>query len=104
MPHTHHSHSGQFCNHATDSLPSILTYMVNVKRMTTVALTEHIGRPIEHLYPDELMDGWTPERLSKAFDDFTVEAIRLRNEYAIVNPNVSATRNGNTVTALVPRL
>lgn len=88
MPHTHHSHSGQFCNHATGSLSDILSHMVNIKNMTTIVLSEHIGRPEEHLYPDELADGWTPERLHHTFEDFIVEAHRLRKEYAVSHPEV----------------
>lgn len=89
MPHTHHSHSGQFCNHAKGLLSDILSHMVEVKGMTTIALTEHIPRPTEHLYPDEVTNGWTPEKLAKVFDDFVEEAKRLRHEMERSHPQVS---------------
>ncbi|KAL9058925.1 MAG: hypothetical protein Q9162_001481 [Coniocarpon cinnabarinum] len=56
--------------------------------MTTIALTEHVGRPYEHLYPDEEADGWTPERLRQVFENFVVEAKRLKDQYATTHPEV----------------
>ena len=88
MPHTHHSHSGQFCNHATDSLRDILKHMIQTRHMTTIALTEHIARPLEHLYPDELADGWPPARLDQTFEDFVIEAKALQREFEKLYPNV----------------
>ena len=62
--------------------------MINSKRMTTIALTEHVPRPTEHLYPDEEADGWTTEKLSQMFHNFVQEAKQLRQDLEKNHPNV----------------
>ena len=53
MPYSHHSHSGQFCNHATDQLEKIVQEAIRQK-MQVFALTEHMPRDQEEdLYPGE---------------------------------------------------
>ena len=54
MPFSHHSHSGQFCGHAVDSLEDVVKRAVEMK-MEVFALTEHMPRDqIEDLYPEEV--------------------------------------------------
>lgn len=79
MPFTHHSHSGQFCGHAKDSLEDIVQAAI-AKGFHTLALTEHIPRPLEDFYPEEA-DEHTEESLARLFDDYIIEARRLRNVY-----------------------
>lgn len=54
MPFSHHSHSGQFCeSHAKDSLEAVIQMAIS-KKMYVFALTEHMPRAREDLYPDEV--------------------------------------------------
>lgn len=80
MPFSHHSHSGQFCGHAKDTLEEVIQTAIT-KGFHTFALTEHIPRPIEDFYPEEA-DSHTEESLVKLFDDYMVEALRLRDAYS----------------------
>ncbi|KAJ4360491.1 uncharacterized protein N0V89_001056 [Didymosphaeria variabile] len=80
MPYSHHSHSGQFCGHAKDTLENVVQDAI-AKGFHTFALTEHIPRPIEDFYPEET-DSHTVESLAKLFDDYLVEAERVREAYS----------------------
>ncbi|PVH96559.1 histidinol phosphate phosphatase H [Periconia macrospinosa] len=80
MPYTHHSHSGQFCGHATNTLEEMVQTAI-AKGFQTYSMTEHIPRPIEDFYPGE-EESHTPETLVKLFDDYLIEAIRLREKYS----------------------
>ncbi|KAF2035149.1 histidinol-phosphatase [Setomelanomma holmii] len=80
MPYSHHSHSGQFCGHAKNTLEEVVQAAI-AKGFHTFALTEHIPRPLEDFYPGE-QDEHTEETLAKLFDGFYVEAQRLRANYA----------------------
>ena len=54
MPFSHHSHSGQFCNHASDKPEDVIQEAIR-QRMQTLALTEHMPRNLEEdLYPGEV--------------------------------------------------
>lgn len=53
MPYSHHSHSGQFCGHAKNTLEEMVQTAV-AKGFHTFALTEHMPRPIEDFYPEEV--------------------------------------------------
>jgi hypothetical protein len=54
MPFSHHSHSGQFCEgHARDSLEAVIQKAIRQK-MRVFALTEHMPRAEEDLYPEEV--------------------------------------------------
>lgn len=57
MPFSHHSHSGQFCGHATNTLEEVVETAI-AKRFHTFALTEHIPRPREDFYPEEVRTRW----------------------------------------------
>lgn len=54
MPFSHHSHSGEFCLHAADSLEEMIQTAIS-KGMKVFAMTEHMPRDqIEDLYPEEV--------------------------------------------------
>lgn len=53
MPYSHHSHSGQFCGHAKDTLEEVVQAAI-AKGFHTFALTEHIPRLFEDFYPEEV--------------------------------------------------
>lgn len=56
MPFSHHSHSGQFCGHAKNTLEEVVQDAI-AKGFHTFALTEHIPRPVEDFYPEEVNIG-----------------------------------------------
>ncbi|KAK7509649.1 polymerase/histidinol phosphatase-like protein [Phyllosticta citriasiana] len=79
MPFSHHSHSGQFCAHAKGTLEEMIQAAV-AKGFDTFALTEHMPRDDEDLYPEE--QGQTSAQgLTQLFDDYYREAQRLREKY-----------------------
>lgn len=80
MPWSHHSHSGQFCGHASNTLEKCIQAAVE-KGLTTFCLTEHIPRPEGDFYPEEA-DHHTEASLVKLFDDYYHEARRLQQAYA----------------------
>lgn len=54
MPHSHHSHSGQFCRHAKDNLEGIVKEAIQ-QGFEVYGLTEHAPRyRVEDLYPEEV--------------------------------------------------
>ena len=53
MPFSHHSHSGQFCGHAENTLEEMVQRAIGQK-MTTFALTEHMPREQRDLYAQEV--------------------------------------------------
>lgn len=80
MPFSHHSHSGQFCGHAVDSLEEVVQDAIS-KGMHTFCLTEHIPRDEIDFYPEEASTH-TAESLRRLFDAYYIEATRLRDKYA----------------------
>ncbi|KAJ7611301.1 histidinol-phosphatase [Roridomyces roridus] len=96
MPINHHSHSGQFCQHAKGSLEEVVVEAIR-QRFDVYGLTEHVPRyRTEDLYPEEAIkdrcpmvpDSQTPQAqltpatLVTQFDSFLVEAHRLKQLYA----------------------
>ncbi|KAF2113401.1 polymerase/histidinol phosphatase-like protein [Lophiotrema nucula] len=79
MPYSHHSHSGQFCGHAKNTLEEVIRDAIS-KGFHSFSLTEHIPRPLADFYPGET-DDHTEESLVKLFDDYTTEASRLKEAY-----------------------
>lgn len=55
MPFSHHSHSGQFCAHAKGTLEEMIQAAI-AKGFDTFALTEHMPRDDEDLYPEEVRE------------------------------------------------
>ncbi|KAI8938387.1 hypothetical protein NX059_004283 [Plenodomus lindquistii] len=80
MPYSHHSHSGQFCGHAKNTLEEIVQAAI-AKGFHTFALTEHIPRSREDFYPEEEAEH-TETSLAQLFEDFIAEAHRLRDAYS----------------------
>jgi histidinol-phosphatase (PHP family) len=80
MPFSHHSHSGQFCGHAANTLEEVVQAAI-AKGMTTFCMTEHMPRELADFYPEEVNEH-DEASLSKLYDDFYVEARRLQKAYA----------------------
>jgi histidinol-phosphatase (PHP family) len=81
MPHSHHSHSGQFCAHARGTLEEVVQAAVR-RGFTTYGLSEHAPRALlDHLYPEELEAGLIPPDLAARFDAYVVEAHRLKDAF-----------------------
>ena len=54
MPHSHHSHSGQFCKHASGSLEEVVLEAIR-QQFQLYGLTEHVPRyRLVDLYPEEV--------------------------------------------------
>jgi histidinol-phosphatase (PHP family) len=98
MPHSHHSHSGQFCRHAKDDLEDIVAEAIR-QGFETYGLSEHAPRyRLEDLFPEEVSvpDFFTllsqvvdclkadlePKDLESTYLAFLAEAQRLRATYA----------------------
>ncbi|KAJ7172937.1 Polymerase/histidinol phosphatase-like protein [Mycena crocata] len=80
MPFSHHSHSGQFCKHAVGSLEDVVLEAIN-QGFQVYGLTEHVPRyRTEDLYPEE--ENLTLGELEKQFENFLVEAHRLKLKYS----------------------
>lgn len=82
--HTHHSHSGQYVQHAKDSLDAVVEVALE-KQFQTFCLTEHMPRyyPID-LYEEELASKTTVQDLAATFDAYYEHAKRIQTE---VNSN-----------------
>ncbi|GAM82400.1 hypothetical protein ANO11243_003790 [Dothideomycetidae sp. 11243] len=82
MLFTHHSHSGEFCTHATSSLEEVVLAAI-ARGMTSIALTEHMPREVEDHYPGEaelpILQG---RDLFALFEAYHSEAERLRAAYS----------------------
>lgn len=54
MPFSHHSHSGQFCKHASGTLEQVVQAAI-LQKFVVFGLTEHVPRyRIQDLYPEEV--------------------------------------------------
>ncbi|EWC48811.1 hypothetical protein DRE_00116 [Drechslerella stenobrocha 248] len=81
MPFSHHSHSGQFCAHAKDSLEECVLQAI-AKNLRTFCLTEHMPRALARdLYPDELALNYTPQDLAARFAEYYKTAVEMRERY-----------------------
>ncbi|PNS21767.1 hypothetical protein CAC42_1621 [Sphaceloma murrayae] len=80
---TCHSHSGQFCTHATSSLREVITAALS-RGMTTICLTEHIPRHPAEFYPGEETHALVRHHgsLFALFDAYYAAAVALRSEFA----------------------
>jgi histidinol-phosphatase (PHP family) len=79
MPFSHHSHSGQFCGHAANTLEEVVLKAISLG-MTTFCMTEHMAREEIDFYPEEMKDH-NEASLAKLYDDFYIEARRLQSKY-----------------------
>ncbi|CAO1623551.1 unnamed protein product [Sympodiomycopsis kandeliae] len=81
--HSHHSHSGEFCSHAHPgtTLKGMLDH-ADALGFHTYCLSEHVPRQFDdELYPEEMEEGSTPEKLRLKFQDYLKEARRLQQVY-----------------------
>lgn len=77
----HGGHSGQFCNHASDSLEEIIRLYI-ARGFEWVGITEHTPPPHEQfLYPDEVEASLTPQELDFRFGQYMTECRRLQKKY-----------------------
>ncbi len=78
----HGGHSGQFCDHARDTLAEIVA-AYHSAGFECVGLTEHMP-PLSDawLYPDEVELGRTAVWMQERFGRYVAEARRLEREYA----------------------
>lgn len=86
MAFTMHSHSGQFCGHAVDTLEQVVQRAIALG-FQTLGLSEHMPRGhTADLYPEERGDGTDLEgklaELMTRYEEYLVEAVRLREAYA----------------------
>ncbi|KAH8080254.1 Polymerase/histidinol phosphatase-like protein [Cristinia sonorae] len=80
MPFSHHSHSGQFCSHATGTLEEVVIEAIR-QRFQLYGLTEHVPRYRQQdLYPEEASQSL--DALVDQFNKFVSEAHRLKDLYA----------------------
>ncbi|ODN84101.1 hypothetical protein L202_00115 [Cryptococcus amylolentus CBS 6039] len=80
MPHSHHSHSGQFCRHAKDALAHVVHEAIR-QGFSVFGLSEHAPRyRTEDLFPEEA--DLTPADLATAYNSFLHEAAALRATHA----------------------
>ncbi|EDQ89818.1 uncharacterized protein MONBRDRAFT_16917 [Monosiga brevicollis MX1] len=77
-----HSHSGQFCSHARDSLAEIV-HTAHERGFSHYGLSEHMPRANPaFLYPEEIEAGLGPKELAEQFESYVQEARRLQQAYA----------------------
>jgi histidinol-phosphatase (PHP family) len=78
----HGGHSGEFCNHAQDSLEAVVAAYI-AKGYAWVGLTEHMP-PVSdgYCYPDEVAAGLDAGRLAARFERFVSTARRLQRTHA----------------------
>ena len=77
----HGGHSGEYCNHARDSLEEIVLAYI-AKGFKWVGLTEHIPPVADrYLYPDERQAGLTVQAMTDRFGRYMAEARRLQAVY-----------------------
>ncbi len=78
----HGGHSGQFCNHAQDTLEEVVQAYID-QGFAWVGLTEHMPPTDDrYLYPEELAAGLTAEAMAERFVHYIEEARRLQQRYA----------------------
>lgn len=77
----HGGHSGEFCNHATNSLEEIIKAYIS-KGFSWVGITEHSPAiSMELMYHDERKAGLTPELVLNRFGSYMDECRRLQDKY-----------------------
>ncbi len=78
----HGGHSGQFCNHATDTLEEVIQTYIS-KNFHWVGITEHAPAiSSELLYRDQKEAGLTPDYLFERFGRYIRECRRLQKKYS----------------------
>jgi histidinol-phosphatase (PHP family) len=78
----HGGHSGQFCNHARDTLEAVIEAYI-AKGFEWVGITEHMPPPADRfLYPEERHAGLDARQMQGRFDRYIREGRRLQKKYA----------------------
>jgi histidinol-phosphatase (PHP family) len=78
----HGGHSGQFCNHAQDTLEAVIQAYI-AKGFTWVGITEHMPPAADRfLYPEELQAGLDARLMLDRFARYIEEGRRLQDKYA----------------------
>jgi histidinol-phosphatase (PHP family) len=78
----HGGHSGQFCNHARDTLEEIVQAYI-AQGFAWIGLTEHMPPVADaFLYPEERQAGLTAAAMRERFARYMEEARRLQKAYA----------------------
>lgn len=76
MVHSHHSHSGTYCCHATTSLAEMIQVAID-KKFKTFSLTEHVPRlESQYLYPEE--SHLTVQDLQNTFESYMEDARKFQ--------------------------
>lgn len=77
----HGGHSGEFCNHAKDTLEEVILAYIH-HGFSWVGITEHVpGISQELLYPDQQALGLTPEFLLERFARYMSKCRELQEKY-----------------------
>lgn len=87
--HSHHSHSGEFCAHATSKLDEVLS-RAHELGFSHFHCSEHVPR--EHhgeLYPEEKEAGLTPSDLASRFTAYLQAARERQTDYAARSPSMT---------------
>lgn len=83
--HSHHSHSGDYVAHATDTLEAIVSRAEEMG-FSAYCLTEHMPRLDDRfLYPEERDREYTTDVLEQNFGAFLRHAVRLQKAYSARN-------------------
>jgi histidinol-phosphatase (PHP family) len=78
----HGGHSGQFCNHAHDTLEAVVQAYI-AAGFAWVGITEHMPPAADRfLYPEERQAGLDARQMRERFDAYIEEARRLQEKYA----------------------
>lgn len=78
--HSHHSHSGQYVQHAKDTLDEVVQSAIT-KNFATFCLTEHMPRYFTpDLYDEEIESKTTPTDLIQVFDTYYNHAKRIQEK------------------------
>ncbi|CUM65043.1 uncharacterized protein PRCAT00002663001 [Priceomyces carsonii] len=79
--HSHHSHSGDYVSHATDTLEEIVS-TAESKGFTHFCLTEHMPRlNSKFLYPEEIEKDYTCNDLKEVFTNYLKHALQMQKKY-----------------------
>lgn len=77
----HGGHSGQFCNHATDSLEEVIQAYIG-QGFSWVGITEHMPPLSEAFrYPDEVSAGISAATLRQRFEEYFILGRSLQQKY-----------------------